>query len=800
MVRQIVIDTETTGESTVIGRHRVIEVALVEIINGEITGKSFQTYLNPEGRKNTPKALRLHNLKNSFLLDKPLFKTQLPNILKFIGKSELIFFNKEFDLEFLDNEAKLVGSKVVFSKDYKISCAQQIVMDATNRIRKVSLDDACKMYDIDISERKLHGALIDAQLTAKLYLELISRIKLISKVPKKRTKNKPEQFPLPRAYESYQINFCKNPKCDNYGKPPKFPKPIDKTKFSNNLGDYEVRIITLKKSDSRKILYCKLCKSSSITFSNKSIVDEIKRLKSIYRLRIPCCPNTGLNQNKRKDIPDGKRYTKIIKKVRGKERTYTKLKPACINQDKNILEYHDLYWLDSKNTKKLQNTKGLPKIVYPDNNGKYHHLREAVSQTFKCKECHTKFSAPLNPQKGQQNQQINYALFSMLVNKGIINRIAEVLKINHDLIYSRIEFFYNQCIQFEQFQLFKNSHKLKNKKLTLSVDRLHFHANWTSKSDARRTALFNIATVENNSRYVLGSTVNFDFTSDYQSLFKEFKRIGEYEKEPYKRQYQQYHLPDEQVVEDLQTTIPKKHLLVQQTYSMIAHFELIKPFIENAKYTYLFSDNDVGLDISITKVFKDLIQKDKLQACCARKSKLSIGEDEIEKGFQWVNQGTPVIDGKYLDLKLLTDFDDYLLENASLHGADNFFQLLRRRLNMVERPFKASPNSNEHKLIEDDLSVQNKRFDKWNLYGSYNPKYVSMLIEILRVYNNFILTDEKSIKSRKYSKRTPKTPAQKLGLVDDIFDIHDILEFSVANVVLKHKSNELKNRIKEVVN
>jgi DNA polymerase III epsilon subunit len=282
MARQIAIDTETTGLSTIKGRHRVIEIALVEIIDGKLTGNSFQSYFSPEGRKSRPLAFKTHKIKDSFLLDKPLFKNELSKILKFIGKSKLIFFNKDFDLEFLDNETKLADSDITFSSTFKSQCAQQIVMEALKRKRKISLDDACRMYNVDILERTTHGALIDAQLTAKLYLELSSRSKLISKVPHKKNNTEPEKFPLPRAYEGYQINFCKNPKCENYGKPPKFPDPIDKTKLSNNLGNYEIRIIRLQNSESRKVLYCKLCKTTSITFNNKSIIQEVKRLQSIY--------------------------------------------------------------------------------------------------------------------------------------------------------------------------------------------------------------------------------------------------------------------------------------------------------------------------------------------------------------------------------------------------------------------------------------------------------------------------------------------------------------------------------------
>lgn len=87
MARHVVVDTETTGLSTIKGRHRVIEIALVEVVNGKLTGNTFQTYINPEGRKSTRNAIETHKLKDSLLLDKPLFKTQLPRILDFLGKS-----------------------------------------------------------------------------------------------------------------------------------------------------------------------------------------------------------------------------------------------------------------------------------------------------------------------------------------------------------------------------------------------------------------------------------------------------------------------------------------------------------------------------------------------------------------------------------------------------------------------------------------------------------------------------------------------------------------------------------------
>lgn len=786
MKRQVVIDTETTGLDPSRGSHRVIEIALVEVIDNKITGKTYQSYFNPQNRKNTKKAFLLHKLKDSFLLDKPFFTDCITDIVGFIGDAELVFYNKDFDLKFLNSEFQHANNTLNFIEDYKTTCLMKIVTDALNRKSdNLSLNEACRVYHIDNSDRNIHGAVIDATLTAKLLIELNNRTTLVNKVPHENKAEPPQKFPFPRAYKSYQINYCKNPRCPNYGVPPTAPKKKANGEYKKDIGSYKVSVTRSKRKDkvTVKTLTCKLCKSACTLFSNKGIVQEVERLQSIYRLNALSCPNTALLPNKRKGIPDGRRYKKILKKVRNKTIELKKLKPACSNNDFDILSYPDKYWLDSKNKKRVKNSKGLPKIIHPDSSGKYHGINELVSQTFKCKECHTKFSAPLNPQKGQTNQQINYQLFSELVNKGIINRIAEKLRINHDLIYSRIEFFYNQCIQFEQYHLKNNIHKLNNKTLNLSMDRQTFHSNWTSKRDARRTLLANTSTVDNESRFVLGSTLNFDFTSDYNALSKEFIRIGEYSKEPFKRRYQQYILPEEGIAEDEAIRTPTKHLLLQQTYSIFSHLEMLKPFLDRIHKINFYADDDNAFDICITKTFKDYIKSGKLQACITRNSKLNIGEIEKDSVYQWIPQDTPKIDGKYLDLKILTDVDASFLNHASLNGVDNYFQILRRRLNMLERPLKAAINSNKKQALKNDLSATESKYEKWNLYGAYNPKYIAMMIEIMRVYNNYVLTDEKSIKNKKSCSDTPKTPAQKIGLVNNSFDIYDILEFSVANVV-----------------
>lgn len=96
-----------------------------------------------------------------------------------------------------------------------------------------------------------------------------------------------------------------------------------------------------------------------------------------------------------------------------------------------------------------------------------------------------------------------------------------------------------QCVQFDQYQLQQNLYKLKGRTLNLSMDRQHFYSNWSDKSDARRTKIVNVTTIDNSSRFALASTLNFDFTSDYNYLKKEFIRIGEYLKPSHKRRYPQ---------------------------------------------------------------------------------------------------------------------------------------------------------------------------------------------------------------------------------------------------------------------
>jgi DNA polymerase-3 subunit epsilon len=167
-MRQIALDTETTGLSTAEG-HRILEVAGIEIVNRKFTGRQFHYYINPQ-REVEEEALRIHGLSNEFLLDKPLFGDIAQEFIEFIDGAELIIHNAPFDVGFLNNEFKLLNKKSGVITDY-CTVLDTLVM-ARNMYpgQRNTLDALCKRFEVDNSQRDLHGALIDADLLIQVYL------------------------------------------------------------------------------------------------------------------------------------------------------------------------------------------------------------------------------------------------------------------------------------------------------------------------------------------------------------------------------------------------------------------------------------------------------------------------------------------------------------------------------------------------------------------------------------------------------------------------------------------------------
>ena len=169
-MRQIALDTETTGINTADG-HRVIEIGCVEIENRRITGREYHCYLNPE-REIDEGAARVHGLTLDKLRDKPLFNDIAEEFLDFIGNSELVIHNAKFDVGFLDSELSIINHDIKSIEKHALVLDTLALARQMHPGKKNSLDALCNRYMIDRSMRQVHGALIDADLLAKVYLAM----------------------------------------------------------------------------------------------------------------------------------------------------------------------------------------------------------------------------------------------------------------------------------------------------------------------------------------------------------------------------------------------------------------------------------------------------------------------------------------------------------------------------------------------------------------------------------------------------------------------------------------------------
>jgi len=168
-IRQIILDTETTGLDPALG-NRIIEIGAVEILNRQPTGKHFHRYINPE-RDSEEGALQVHGITSEFLADKPKFREIAQEFLDYIAGAELVIHNAPFDIAFLNHELRLLSMK-------PISAVCPSVIDTLKQARELhpgkrnNLDALCERYQINNAGRTLHGALLDAQLLAEVYLAM----------------------------------------------------------------------------------------------------------------------------------------------------------------------------------------------------------------------------------------------------------------------------------------------------------------------------------------------------------------------------------------------------------------------------------------------------------------------------------------------------------------------------------------------------------------------------------------------------------------------------------------------------
>jgi DNA polymerase-3 subunit epsilon len=169
-VRQIVLDTETTGLEASQG-HRIIEIGCVELENRRLTGNHYHQYINPQ-REIDQGAIEVHGITNEFLNDKPLFDKVAADFIEFVRGAELIIHNAPFDLGFLDAELKRLPQKQDLMMDLCTVVDTLVMARAKHPGQRNNLDALCQRYDVDNSQRDLHGALLDAEILADVYLAI----------------------------------------------------------------------------------------------------------------------------------------------------------------------------------------------------------------------------------------------------------------------------------------------------------------------------------------------------------------------------------------------------------------------------------------------------------------------------------------------------------------------------------------------------------------------------------------------------------------------------------------------------
>lgn len=169
-MRQIVLDTETTGLEPSQG-HRIIEIGCVELVHRKLTGNNYHQYLQPD-RESDEGALQVHGITTEFLKDKPRFTDVVDDLLEYLKGAELIIHNAPFDVGFLDHELALAG------KSYGKLGQHCTIIDTLVMARKMrpgqknNLDALCKHYEVNNSQRELHGALLDAEILSEVYLRM----------------------------------------------------------------------------------------------------------------------------------------------------------------------------------------------------------------------------------------------------------------------------------------------------------------------------------------------------------------------------------------------------------------------------------------------------------------------------------------------------------------------------------------------------------------------------------------------------------------------------------------------------
>lgn len=566
----------------------------------------------------------------------------------------------------------------------------------------------------------------------------------------KKTKYSYKKIPSYRG--SIQLNACSNLACSNYGIEATNPLISDhpnKDPYLKTLDEYYE--LSHQKKDNQLVLTCKNCRKSTIVFNNKSIEEEYLGISGYYE-----------------ELSD----TVSCKNI------------ECHNYGICALKEPEEYGRNGKN--------------------------ESGNQKYKCKRC-GKTCTHAKKKVGHSRQvkhRYNVDIFMQLVNKVPLRRILELNKIGASVLYNRIDFFYRQCRKFARA---KNKHIAKQNlgHLRLSSDRQYYITNWRKSGDKRNVMLYNLSTTDEVSSYVFLSSLNFDPEAVVKDINQLAFANGDLDLPIAWRRLAKYRLDDNGSDEALDpTTTPHKNgkkvkgMQVLESYTMAAHFVYLKQLLSKTDTLTLYNDKEGSIANIIKNIFKNRILDDSLEAFIvginknkktqSRNKKESLSEhasrefkafkvdnpnlfDFVAKSeffkhnwdntittnhTKWHAHPTPSAEEPDKVINWITERDNKdvveitpLMVMATLNATDRFFLSLRRRITFFERSISSASGIK---------SVGSK----WSGYAAYNPAVLVKLLEIFRVYYNFVLTG-----------KDKKTPAQRLGITKKAYTVRDILYY-----------------------
>ena len=578
---------------------------------------------------------------------------------------------------------------------------------------------------------------------------------------------------IPLEVGAIQVNFCKNPQCQNFG----IPASTKRQPRGRGAAERVRDTYTVAGSGrSRPMLRCSFCGQYPTIKSNKAIHEELSRFWTPFdNIAVTASPNQG-----------------------------------CPN-----------HYLDKEKSKSHYHSFGRTK---------------AGSIRYRCKACGRTFIGASSPAARQRKPHKNAAIFRLLVNKVPFRRICEVEGITMSTLYRKLDFIHRQCIGFVA-ERERNLPSMFFTRLYIGVDRQDYMINWSDARDRRNIIFRAIGSADNTTGYVFGLHLNFDPSLDSEEMEKDAIASGDYKIRPAYRRYARLWLRGDYIEaikkaraqrsgintgslrdkiaatyedvnkrEDVEVfdnidgdlALPKDGMQVRGEYTVYGHFFFLRKLLDNTEKIRFFLDQDSAFRAACLSAFSDRIREGRCDAFYVRiNSEATIGEKRRiladnrrrmaamkqlhpdlkdwqiklsmikEKMAQMVNIGKwqdrwvqhpfPNMGEPEKAMCYLTDIQRYdedhlawLYNKASLHAIDRFFMQVRRRLSLLERPISSSASPGR----------------RWLGYGPYKPVIVNKLLDIFRVFYNFVEVG-----------RNKQTPAKRLGLTKGKIMIEDIIYY-----------------------